>query len=300
MYRLMRSSNRWLPGQSSSSMTRSLSWIMIGWVLILGVPSIGTAQLNQGTPEILEQIGVDEKLGETLPLDVPFTTADGEQVTLGELFEEGTPVLLNPLYYECPMLCNLVVEAVYEGVRDLVWSPGKEYVIVSFSIDPEETPEMAARSRERYLGALNRPGSEEGWHFLTGSEESIRRVTEAIGFRYVKDEPTGEYLHPSSIQFISPEGVITRYLYGIKFTEFNLRNALYEAADGEIGSAVDQAILYCFQYDPASESYIPFARNIMRLGGLVTLVVLGIFLGLFWFGKKRAPFTKTTQQSDDS
>lgn len=299
MYRLMRSLNRWLPGQSSTPMKQTLSWMAILWILALGMPTNGNAQLNQGTPEILEQIGVDEQLGEDLPLDVPFTNADGEQVTLGELFEEGTPVLLNPLYYECPMLCNLVVEAVYDGVRDLAWTPGEEYVIVSFSIDPEETPEMAARSRTRYLEALNRPGSEGGWHFLTGSEESIRRVTEAIGFRYVKDEQTGEYLHPSSIQFISPDGVITRYLHGIEFTEFNLRNALYEAADGEIGSTMDQAILYCFRYDPASESYIPFARNIMKLGGLVTLVVLGIFLGLFWFGK-RALFTKTTQQSDDS
>lgn len=264
----------------------------------LAWPFASVAQLNQGTPAILEQIGVDEKLSEMLPLDVPFRTSDGEEVMLGDLFVEGKPVLLNPLYYECPMLCNLVVEAVYSGVRDLAWTPGQDYVIISFSIDPEETPEMAARSKERYLGALNRPGSENGWHFLTGSEESIRRVTEAIGFRYIKEERTGEYLHPSSIQFISPEGVITRYLHGIQFTEFNLRNALYEAADGQIGSRMEQAILFCFQYDPASESYIPFARNIMKLGGLVTLVVLGIFLGLFWFGKNGRPWRITAKNRE--
>jgi len=259
--------------------------LLAGWMLSLGSDQ-AMAQLNRGPAAILDEIGVDEKLGDVIPLDTRFTDSFGRNVTIGELMEEGKPVLLNPLYYDCPMLCNLVVEAVYKGVEDLRWSPGRDYTIISFSIDPEEDHEMAARSRDRYLAALGRPGAENGWHFLTGEEDQIRRLADAVGFKYTKDERTGEYLHSASIVFLSPDGTVTRYLHGIQFTEFNLRNALYEAADGRIGSAMDQAILYCFTYDPASESYVPVALNIMKLGGLATLIILGIFLGLFWFGKK--------------
>ncbi|MEX2584878.1 MAG: SCO family protein [Balneolaceae bacterium] len=253
---------------------------------LLAVPAM--AQLNQGTPAVLEEIGVDEKLGEAVPLDTRFTDSFGREVTIRELMEEGKPVLLNLLYYDCPMLCNLVVEAVYTGVEDLKWTPGDEYTIISVSIDPEEGTELAAQSRDRYLQALDRAGAENGWHFLTGEQQQIRRLAESVGFRYKKEERTGEYLHPAAIMFLSPEGVVTRYLYGIQFAEFDLRNALYESADGKIGSAVDQAILYCFTYDPDSESYVPVAINIMKLGGLATVIILGIFLGLFWFGKKGA------------
>lgn len=245
------------------------------------------AQLNRGQPAILDEIGVDEKLGERIPTDLEFTDADGRRVTIGELMADGRPVLLNPLYYECPMLCNLVVEAVYKGVEQLRWSPGEEYTIISFSIDPREDYRLAAESRERYLAALDRPGADRGWHFLTGEEEQIRALADAVGFKYTQEERTGEYLHSASIIFLSPDGVVTRYLHGLEYSEFSLRNALYEAAEGQIGSRIEQAILYCFTYDPASASYVPVAMNIMKLGGLATVIILGIFLGLFWFGKKK-------------
>lgn len=254
-------------------------------ILLISVFSIfdnATAQLNQGKPAILEEIGVDEKLGESIPLDLRFVNSEGQTIRLSELFEEGKPVLLNPLYYECPTLCGLVLDAVYNVVNELAWSPGRDYTIISFSIDPEETPEMAANSKEQYLSQLGRPGSENGWHFLTGDEESIKKLTDSIGFRYKYDEQTGEYLHLASIMMISPKGVITRYLYGASFREFDLRNALYEAADGTIGSAMDSILLYCFTYDPSSQSYVPVAMNIMKLGGLATVIFLGIFLGVFW------------------
>lgn len=244
------------------------------------------AQLNQGRPAILEEIGVDEKLGNTIPMDLVFTNSYGEDVRLGDLFESGKPVLLNPLYYECPVLCGLVLDAVFNVVSDLVWSPGSEYTIISFSIDPRETPEMAAESKARYLGDLNRPGAEQGWHFLTGSEEMIMELADAVGFRYKFDERTGEYLHLASIMMLSPEGVVTRYLYGAAFREFDLRNALFEAADGTIGNTLDRILFYCFTYDPNSQSYVPIAMNIMKIGGLATLIFLGIFLSVFWRREK--------------
>ncbi len=240
------------------------------------------AQLNQNRPAILEEVGVEEKLGETIPLDLEFINSDGQIVRIGDLIEEGKPVLLNPLYYECPIICSLVLDAVFKVVKELVWTPGRDYTIISFSIDPEETPEQAAASKQQYLTALDRPGAEDGWHFLTGSKESIAALTDAVGFRYKYDERTGEYIHLASIMMLSPEGVITRYLYGASFREFNLRNALFESADGTIGSTLDRVLFYCFTYDPASQSYVPVAMNIMKLGGLATVIILGIFLGVFW------------------
>ncbi len=241
-----------------------------------------SAQLNQNRPAILNEIGVDEKLGDKIPLDLRFANSDGDSVSIGELIESGKPVLLNPLYYECPILCSMVLDGVFKVVKELVWTPGKDYTIISFSIDPEEGPELAADFKNRYISELNRPEAENGWHFLTGSEESIKALTEAIGFNYKYDERTGEYLHLASIMMISPEAVITRYLYGANFREFDLRNSLYEAADGNIGSAMDRVLLYCFTYDPSSQSYVPVAMNIMKLGGLATVIILGIFLGVFW------------------
>jgi protein SCO1 len=267
-------------------MRTALKFAVIFSVLL--VAGKAEAQLNQGKPAALEGVGVDEKLGETIPLDATFTDSDGNRVTIADLMEPGKPVLLNPLYFECPMLCNIVVEGVFKVVEELRWSPGRDYTIISFSINPDEDYTMAAKSKERLMADLDRRGASDGWHFLTGTEDQIQKLTEAAGFKYKKDEKTGEYLHAASIILLSPEGVITRYLHGAAFPEFDLRNALYEAADGQIGSPMQRAILYCFTYDPASESYVPVAMNIMKLGGLATVIILGIFLGLFWTKERRS------------
>ncbi|WP_069133286.1 SCO family protein [Rhodohalobacter halophilus] len=264
---------------------RIAAWISV--FFIFSTISV-SAQLNQAKPQILEEIGVDEKLGDTIPLDLKFANSEGDSVRLGDLIEEGKPVLLNPLYYECPTLCILVLDAVYKVVEQLAWSPGDDYTIISFSIDPEEGPEVATQNKASYLRSLDRPRADEGWHFLTGNEEEIKQLTDAIGFRYKYDEQTGEYVHLASIMMLSPEGVITRYLYGATFKEFDLRNALYEAAEGNIGSAMDKVIMYCFTYDPSSQSYVPVAMNIMKLGGLATVIILGIFLGIFWRRERRS------------
>ena len=241
-----------------------------------------SAQLNQNRPAVLNDIGVDEHLGDKVPLDLRFANSNGDSVSIGELIESGKPVLLNPLYYECPVLCSLVLDGVFKVVRELAWTPGNDYTIITFSIDPEEGPDVAAEFKNRYISDLNRAGAGEGWHFLTGKEKSIKALTEAIGFNYKYDDRTGEYLHLASIMMISPEATITRYLYGANFREFDLRNGLYEAADGKIGSTMDRVLLYCFTYDPSSQSYVPVAINIMKLGGLATVIILGIFLGVFW------------------
>jgi len=240
------------------------------------------AQLNRGTPTAVDGVGVEEKLGDKIPWDLTFVTSEGDSVTIKELMSDGKPVLLNPLYYECPSLCGLVIESVFKVVNQLRWTPGEDYTIISYSIDPEETPEQAAAEKKEVMANFDRVGAEDGWHFLTGSEESIKKLSNAVGFNYKYDERTGEYLHLASIMLISPDAVVTRYLYGINILEFDLRNALYEAADGRIGSTIERAILYCFTYDADSQSYVPVAINIMKLGGLATMLILGIFLTILW------------------
>ena len=244
-------------------------------------PLFGYAQLNKQKPKSLQDVGVTERLGESIPLDLKFANADGDSVSLKELFNKDKPVLLNPVYYECPQLCSMVKEAIFKGVKDLKWSPGSEYDIVTFSFDPNEGTMLAAENKERYVNKLNRKNAENGWHFLTGSKQNIKTLTEAVGFDFRKLQ-NGQYAHGAAIMFLSPQGKITRYLYGIKFDEFNMRNALYEAADGNIGSAAEQVLLYCYQYDADSNSYVPVAWRIMQVGGFATMIILGIFLGFMW------------------
>lgn len=263
-------------------------------------PFLAEAQLNRQKPQDLQEVGVEEQLGDPIPLDLTFATSEGDSTTLRALMDSDKPVLLNPVYYECPMLCSMVIDAVYAGVNDLKWTPGKEYNIITFSIDPEEDHRLAASTKDSMITKFGREGAGEGWYFLTGKEDAIKTLTEAIGFKYKKIDQTGQYAHSASIMFLSPDGILTRYLYGIKFDEFSLRNALYEAADGEIGSTVDQVLLYCYQYDPDSQSYTPVAWRIMQLGGFATVLVLGIFLGLMWLRDKNSQNDKNINITNGS
>ncbi len=254
---------------------------------VLLIPSRTDAQVPQYDAPAYEGIDIDEKLGDNIPLDVKMALSTGDSVTIGELIEQGKPVLLNPLYYECPMLCGLVIEGVFNVIDDVEWSPGEDYIVISFSIDPKENHETAAKAKTNYLYQLEANKAQDGWYFLTGNQSSIEKLTKAVGFKYKEIEQTGEYAHSAAIMFLSPDGVVTRYLYGIAFDEFNVRNALYEAADGKIGSTVSRVVMYCYQYDPSSDTYVPVAINIMKIGGLATLLILGIFLGILWLREKR-------------
>ncbi|MDZ7658509.1 SCO family protein [Fodinibius sp.] len=255
--------------------------LSIAVISLFLLPYSSNAQLNQKKPSQLEDVGVEERLGEQIPLDLTFANAKGDSIKLEELFTDGKPVLLNPVYYECPQLCSMIKEAIFKGVKDLKWSPGTEYNIVTFSFDPSEKTALAAENKERFLNKLDREGAGDGWHFLTGSQENINKLTEAVGFNMRRLED-GQYAHGAAIMFLSPDGIITRYLYGLKFDEFNLRNALYDAADGNIGSAAEQVLLYCYQYDADSNTYVPVAWKIMQVGGFATMLILGIFLGFMW------------------
>lgn len=259
---------------------------IIGLVLLFAVHTSLFAQTNE-VPRGLEGVGVTEKLGDYVSGDITLFNEKGEEVTLQSIFDKGRPVVLAPIYYECPMLCNLILNGVMQAVEELQWTPGVEYEVVAFSFAPDETPELAANQKLGYMQEMSRQGIEDGIHFMTAEESQIKKLTDEIGFGYVWDEKTQEYLHGSSIVFLSKEGRISRYLNGIDYPEFLMRNALYDAADGRIGSTIDRMVLFCYQYDAAAGSYVPVAMNIMKLGGAFTLVILGLFLGILWYRERK-------------
>jgi len=245
------------------------------------------AQLVEQVPAALEEVGITEHLDARLPLDLEFRDENGQPVTLGSFFDGDRPVILTLNYYKCPMLCGLMLNGVVDGLESMAWSPGDEFEIVTVSINPLETPELATAKKQNYLKRLDRPTVAEGWHFLTGREFEIKRLAETVGFGYSYDPETGEYAHAAAIMVCTPDGRVARYLYGIEFPAKRLKFALLEAAEGTVGSTLDQLILYCYHYDPTNRRYSPVAMNIMRLGGGVTALILGISLGIFWIREWR-------------
>jgi len=273
--------------------------ILLTLLAVVFVPHNSNADIGdvQQNADKLRDIGIEEKLGETIPLDLTFTNEKGEQVTLKSYFEEGKPVLLNLIYFNCPSLCSLILNGVADGLHDLRWTPGDEFKVLTISIDHTEDHLLAAQQKEAYLEMFDRPGIENGWHFLTGTEDQIAALTESVGYKFVWSEEAQEYLHGSAIMFLSPEGKISRYLYGVMYSELNIRNALFDAADGKVGSTVERIMLYCFTYDEESGSYAPYAVRIMKLGGVAILLVLGLFLGIFWLKERNK--TNSDYRLDD-
>lgn len=254
---------------------------------LLAAPPPAAAQLADQVPPQLEEVGVEEHLDAKLPLDLEFRDEYGAVVRLGDYFDGVKPVILTLNYYKCPMLCGLQLNGFLDGLRGLDWTPGVEFEVVTVSINPLETPALAAEKKQNYMKRYERPAAAKGWHFLTGQEPAIRRLASTLGFGYTYDRSTGEYAHAAALFVITPDGRVARYLYGIEYPKRRLRLALLEASEGKIGSTIDQIILYCFHYDPDSRRYSPVAMNIMRLGGSATALILGLTLGGYWLREAR-------------
>jgi protein SCO1/2 len=238
-------------------------------------------------PKVLQRVGVDEKLEAALPLQLPFKDDRGRDVTLGSYFKPGKPVILTLNYYRCPMLCTFELNGLVEGLKPLAWSPGTEFEIVTVSIDPAELPPLAASKKASYLADLGKPSAGEGWHFLTGSAASIQALTETVGFSYEYDSETDQYGHAAVILMATPEGRVARYLYGVQFDAATLKLGLLEASKGRIGGVWDRFILSCYHYDSSQGRYAPAAMKIMRVGGAITVLVLGTFVGGFWLRERK-------------
>jgi protein SCO1/2 len=226
-------------------------------------------------------VGIDQKLGAALPLDLPFRDDQGRDVRLGDCFG-GKPVVLALVYYECPMLCTLVLNGLVSGLDVVSLTAGSDFDVVAVSIDPDETPGLAAAKKREYVARYGRAGSDRGWHFLTGSEAAIRDLAAAAGFRYRYDAATGQYAHAAGIMVATPEGKLARYFYGVEYPPRDLRLGLVEASAGRIGTVVDQLLLFCYQYDPATGTYGAAAFGLLRAGGALTVLALGAYLAAMW------------------
>lgn len=241
-------------------------------------PPSQSAPAAQNTPSILRDVGIDQRLGESIPLDLRFRDETGRDVRIGDYFGEGKPVILSLVYYECPMLCTQVLNGLASALDIVTMDAGKEFTVLTVSFNPRETSELAAAKKKNYLERYTRPGAEEGWHFLTGDSASIAALTHAAGFRYSWDPEINQYAHASGITVLTPRGVIARYFFGIEYSPRDLRLSLIEASENKIGTPVDHLLLYCYQYDPVTGKYGAVALNMVRTGGVATIVCLGAFL----------------------
>jgi protein SCO1/2 len=251
-----------------------------------GLP--GAAPHQQGTassavPDQLKDVTFEQRLGTTLPLDARFRDEAGRDVALGSYFGKR-PVVLAFVYYSCPMLCTQVLNGMSSAVKVMPFTPGVDFDIVYVSFDPRDTPQTAAAKKRAQLADYKQGATAGGWHYLTGGEAAIRQVTSAAGFSYRWDAESGQFAHVSGVLVATPDGTLSRYFYGVEYSPKELRMAIVESSKGKVGSVVDRLLLYCYHYDPATGRYGAIAMNLVRLGGAITVIVLG---GFIWLMRRR-------------
>ncbi|HZP02211.1 MAG TPA: SCO family protein [Terriglobia bacterium] len=258
-------------------------FLMVLW-LLCGVP-LSRAQTSSGRPQLLRDVGIDQKLNEEVPLDLTFVDETGQSVALRQFFN-GKPVVLALVYYECPMLCTQVLNGLVRSLKEIKLDAGHDFNVVAVSINPRESWELAAVKKRVYVGIYERKDGDQGWHFLTGPEASSKALAASVGFRYAYDPVTGQYAHASGIMVLTPEGRVSRYFYGIEFPSRDLRLGLVEASANKIGSPVDQLLLFCYHYDPMTGKYGLVIRNVIRAAGIVTVLAIAGFM-LVMFRRER-------------
>jgi protein SCO1/2 len=229
-------------------------------------------------PPGLEGVGIDQRLNEQVPLELTFKDEQGKTVKLGDYFQAGRPVILNLVYFQCPMLCTEVLNGLTSALKVIRFVPGDQFEVVTVSIDPRETPQLAANKKEMYLKKLGNPAAAKGWHFLTGEQPQIEELAKAVGFKYRYDPKLGQFAHGAGIMLITPTGKIAQYYYGVEYSAKDMRLGIVEASQNKIGSLADQVLLYCYHYDPRTGRYGATITNVVRLGGLTTVIVLGSVL----------------------
>jgi len=265
----------------------SMAAVAVVFVIVAFSHGQAQAQLASVQPDKLKNIDVDEHLGQAIPLDLHFTNDAGEYLPLENYFHQEKPVILVLAYYECPMLCTLVLNGLADGIKQLDWLPGKQYQVLTVSIDPIETPELALAKGKNYIQATGKSGIDEGWRFFVGKEDQIKALTDAVGFKYFYDDKQKQFAHPAVLMVLTEDGKISRYLYGIEYKKQDLRLALLEASLGKIGNTLDKIILYCYHYDSDAGGYALIAVNVMKLGGGLTLLILVVFLAALWAREHR-------------
>jgi protein SCO1/2 len=257
----------------------------------LSLPGLAPAQyrppeLNQAPPAnqqpaILKEIGIDQNLGAQVPLDAHFKDENGKDVTIQDYTGEK-PIVLNLVYFGCPMLCGQVLNGLTRSLRALEMDPGKDFKILTISFDPREKPELAMEKKKNYLKEYRNDNARDNWHWLTGSEDQIKKVTSAVGFRYVWDEKFQQFAHGSGIMVLTPDAKVSKYFYGIEYSPKDMRLGITEAGNGKVGSVADKVLLWCFHYDPTAGKYTMAVLRLIQVGGIITLAGLGTFLFLMF------------------
>ena len=263
-----------------------ISFILIFYAFGIYSYDPSYTERNNELPNEIVDMKVVEKNGNLINLDLQFKNERGDIVTLKDYFAKSDkPVFLTIIYYRCPTLCNFHLNGISKVFKALDWSVGNEFEFVAISMDPNETPELAAKKKEAYVMDYikdNPKRSGDGWHFLTGQETQIKELADSLGFKYKWNAPIKQWIHPAVAYIITPEGKISRYLHGIEFGDRDLKLSLMDAANGKIGSFIDKFALFCFQFDPNKNKYTLYAYNLMRIGGAITAILMAVFLFMFW------------------
>ena len=246
-------------------------------IAALSLPLAGTAQTANDVPPQLRNVRVQQNLNTQVPLNIKFVDENGASVSIGQLLR-GRPVILSLVYYKCPRLCSMTLTGLLKTLRTLDFNVGKEFDVVTVSFDPREKPQLAAAKKAAYIEGYGRAGAADGWHFLTGEQREILRLTETVGFGFEYDITQEQFAHASAIMILTPDGRLSRYFFGIEFSPRDVRLGLVEAANRKIGSAADQVLLYCFEYDPHTGKYSMAIMNIIRLFGALTVIFIVAFI----------------------
>ncbi len=257
------------------------------WLLpLVFLSSIVLANANPNLPKNLENVGVKERLGEDITLSIPFVQEEGQPASLADYVVGKRPIVVMMGYFECPKLCSLILDGFSAAARAVTWTLGQEYDFVMVSIDPKEDSHIAAKKKDSYVRTYGRANADKGIHFLTGTQESIRQLADELGFRYHYDDRLKQFIHPAVLAVLSPEGRITRYLYGIEFRSKDLKLALLEGAKGRVGTTIERLLLMCYQYDPNAGSYSVAIMNLLKIAAIGTILMIGF---LIWFLRRQEP-----------
>jgi protein SCO1/2 len=242
-----------------------------------------------GMPKVLQEVGIKQNLGAQLPLDTEFKDENGNPVKLGNYFNKNKPVVLALVYYECPMLCNEVLNGLTGSIKGISFDVGKEFDIVAISFDARENdkPNLAKNKKEGYLSRYGRAGAENGWHFLTGTQNSIDAVANAVGFSYVYDEKTEQFAHAGGVMIVTPDGIMSRYYYGIDYEPRQLKFGIMDSAQSKVGNPAEQLLLYCYHYDPSSGKYGLSIMKVIRFAGVATILGMVGMMLVFWRRNKK-------------
>ncbi|MCA9603745.1 MAG: SCO family protein, partial [Myxococcales bacterium] len=261
-------------------MLASLRVSLLAMVAVMATVVPARAQLNQPAPQT-EGVGIEEHLDAPLPRDATFRDHTGQVVRLADFFDGKRPVVVNFAYHSCPVLCNMVLNSTIDSLAKQQWQVGREFDVISISIDPKDTPASAAKKRDQAIQKYGR-GDGKGWHFLVGTKEEVARVADAAGFQFKYDKATAQYAHAAVMMLASPEGRMARYLYGVQFNHNDVKIGLLDASEGKAISSVEHLILYCYRFDPKANSYVVVATRVMQIGGALTAIALFAFLFVMW------------------